>query len=262
METAQKESYAAGAKCLTSIENEIKRLMLELKGLNQTLLDGACLESTYMRTCRDLQSDHISKLEKICYKSITDIIELEKNRTIELNNKKHNEKCDDISLIPFKSIYLEQNKMSINLSRMGSKWKSKLVSRTNPKDNTTYNRYVTTIEADPLNGIGAKMHHGIVEGRSIYGADWLYIETDKPLIKTEMTFAPEYEDLGVDTDEDLGEDTDKSNMSKICEENKANIDEPVLSFGYLVQEGYKPPVYYHFPKKIQFMKNRIEFSLI
>jgi len=233
---------------LVFIENELTNLINELNGLGQILLDGECLQSSYSKACYSLREEYCDKLKNVCYKSIAKLIETDQKRTVELFKIKRTEKCDNISMMPFKSLFLNDKNTLFNISQLGSKWTSELVTKINLKDNTTYSRYLTTIEADPDNGLGSKTSHKMIEkmdggGISYRHVDFLMFETDEPLIQNDMTFCPE----------DADEEIDISLAEKI------ELNKPILLFGYDIQKGYKSPVYHTFPD-INFMKNRIEWG--
>ncbi len=124
-----------------------------------------------------------------------------------------------------------------------SGWIVSEVEYTNPHDGEKYKRYRTVIEADPTQSYGFKQGHSSITKidncSSSCSYEWICFETNKPLILESRVY------LNSDCSED----------ECYGEEELVNT-EPIMMFGTLVQEGFKPWDNYYFPK-IKLYKKRI-----
>jgi hypothetical protein len=244
---------------LDKLEAELNEYFTKLRSNGDAYLTGKIKhESKYISMCRSVEEKFYESLRSVCSKIVSDIRESEIKRVTDLKELDYNKECDSMDLMLFKAIYLQDNDLLFNITYNGSKWTSKLVTKVNPKDGTTYTRYVTSIEADPQQGIGSKMDHKSSQDCSMSGADWLFFETEKPLITKNLLFAHDLNNY-VDGDEIEIQLADRKKEADISEIKKYEITtEPILAFGYQIQEGFKPPVMYNFPKNIYLLKNRID----
>jgi hypothetical protein len=238
---------------LDKLRKQFQELFNDLDKYETSFLEGQIEhEDNYIRMCNKVGDKHYDQLKDLCYDIKKDIIKSETERVITKQQSEYKDNCDDISLIPFKAIYLQDDDHLINLSYEGSRWTSSIVTKKNPKDGSTYTRYLTSIEADPRKDVGSKMDHRTSQGNSMGGLDWIFIETENPLIpKPELIFPCDIDTYKSEIELDLKEKNKEKNK-------ELELSEPILAFGYLRQEGYSKPEFIHFPENVHFFKNRIK----
>lgn len=234
---------------MDKIENHFNKFKKELNECEELYINNSIkLESDYLHICKDIKNEYYESFRKLIGKVLDNTVNEENNKVINYVSNLYNKKCNPISSMPFKSIYFKDQDILINISMNGSKWTCDKVIKTNPVDNSKYTRYLTTIEADPTQGLGSKRGHSFNKSNICNHVEWIFIETNNPLINQELIFP-------------IDETYDEHEINFNLEEYKqyiVNIEEQILSFGYQIQKRYKNPEIYNFPKNIYFFNSALE----